>query len=68
MLTCKLDEKFKKLCNSHVSKNTSAHEIKGIKDQPNNSTNKKNLVWHSHNFLLPYITVEEYFFQQYFHI
>ena len=22
---------------------------------------KKNLVWHSHNFLLPYITVEEYF-------
>ena len=21
----------------------------------------KNLVWHSHNFLLPYITVEEYF-------
>ena len=33
-----------------------------------NKTNKKNLVWHSHNFLLPYITVEEYFFQQYFHI
>ena len=26
-----------------------------------NKTNKKNLVWHSHNFLLPYITVEEYF-------
>ena len=22
----------------------------------------KNLVWHSHNFLLPYITTEEYFF------
>ena len=22
---------------------------------------KKYLVWHSHNFLLPYITVEEYF-------
>ena len=22
---------------------------------------KKNLVWPSHNFLLPYITVEEYF-------
>ena len=22
---------------------------------------KKNLVWHSHNFFLPYITVEEYF-------
>ena len=22
---------------------------------------KKNLVWHSHNFLLPYIIVEEYF-------
>ena len=22
---------------------------------------KKNLLWHSHNFLLPYITVEEYF-------
>ena len=25
-------------------------------------TIKKNLVWHSHNFLLLYITVEEYFF------
>ena len=24
--------------------------------------NLKNLVWHSHNFLLPYIIVEEYFF------
>ena len=24
-------------------------------------SNLKNLVWHSHNFLLPYITVEEHF-------
>ena len=43
MLTCKLNEKFNKLCNSLKSKNThksNAHEIKGIQGQCNSSINK----------------------------
>ena len=43
MLTCKLNEKFNKLCNSQNSKNThnsNAHEIKGIQGQCNSSINK----------------------------
>ena len=32
-----------------------------ISDNLHNNILPKNRVWHSHNFLLPYITIEEYF-------
>ena len=43
MLTCKLNEKFNRLCNSlksNNSLNSNAPEIKSIQNQPNCSTNK----------------------------
>ena len=38
-----------------------AVKYKEFSDCSDTKHEKKILVWHSHNFLLPYITVEEYF-------